>query len=389
MSKEEFLICTRCGAKIRKTQRNCLKCGQLNFVNPDNEYMKKYVPKNSMKNVNNVNNSKVEKLSIYNNMRPNEVIAKNTGNLSIFIVTNILIFFLGLFIILSTKFDFSNKSFYIMVIGYIVTFLNFYSIQLLLMKANKPWWCAFVFLLICLIMYFVLQFNLKILIFIFLLISFIACYNVGVTFGKNPWLMILFVPIMLPVTAFSNTVSYNGIIYVIDTKKGNAIELLNKANKFILSSFLIIFLICMILIIFTFKDKIILLIRSSKEDKFIDDMVSITEKVKLSINSDDYVCSNGLSLKEQSRYYISFDNAASYFNIDNVDVSLFTGANYQGYVLVINPDKLDYVSYYISVDDTVYGISETNFDYIKTSRIEKNNFSVLPDNVVTCQKNRS
>ena len=106
MKEDELIFCPRCGEKMRKGQRNCLKCGQLNYENPSNEYMKKYESKHGS----NLNDGtyiigkgtvrKPSKLSIFSNSRPNEILANNAGNLTFCALFNIFsisfLFFLAI-----------------------------------------------------------------------------------------------------------------------------------------------------------------------------------------------------------------------------------------------------------------------------------------------------
>lgn len=249
MNENEFLICTRCGERIRKEQRNCLKCGQLNFKNPDNEYMKKYEKK--YKHIIN-RNSIVKNLSIYNNERPNEVLANNIGNIYVFSIVNIIIFTI-LFLMLIFNFFkgnlFFNREFIVLLLILEIVYLEFYSAELLFMKANKPWWYSFiVFGIILLFLILISVFKINFLIYILILLIFVIDYNIGYAFGKNPWFCVFFLLLMLPSMAFSNTISYYGISYVIGGNKANTFELFNKYTRFIL--FFNISLIVLIFILF-------------------------------------------------------------------------------------------------------------------------------------------
>lgn len=251
MNESKFLICTRCGSRIRREQRNCLKCGQLNFENPDNDYMKKYEKKYN-KSIN--KDAIVKNLFIYNNERPNEVLANNTGNVFLFTIVNALIFLISLVMVfhngLSNGF---NIDFIILLIKIVILYLELFSFQLLLMKANKPWWYGFI--IFSILFLFVILFNflkVKLLIFIFLFLIFFISYNIGQAFGKNPWICIIFAPIMLPIVAFSDMTSYNGVSYIIVGNKHNTFELLNKYNRVILFFNVALILIGVILLFFSF-----------------------------------------------------------------------------------------------------------------------------------------
>lgn len=394
-NREEKIVCSRCGEFLKSSQRNCLKCGQINFQNPDNEYLKKYVSKRKSATVG--KNTKIDKLSIYSNNRPDEVFANKAGNLLAFIITNGVLFILMLLVLFfsfynnSFKEVFLNLDFAVSLIMYSIYYLEFYSVELLLMKANKPWWIGLIIFAVYSLLAFIFNLlSLEILFFILSLGLIVVYYNVAVRFDKNPLLMILFTPIMLPLTAFSSTVSYNGILYVNKTKKGDGALILYKTNKLILALVSILFLIGFLLTFIANRDKLFYKLNEGKYKDYTSDVILIVNAAKDSLNNDSYVCSNNLDVTEQEVYYIPFDNAAKYFDITDLGVSPFTEANYQGYIMVINSNEwMAETSYYISVDDSTYGIEEVKFDDAKDAEILKNSFALLPDNAVTCKKNNS
>ena len=248
MNESKFLICTRCGSRIRREQRNCLKCGQLNFENPDNDYMKKYEKKYN-KGIN--SNAVVKKLSIYNNKRPNEVIADNTGNIFVFGIINLFVFIVFGFMVMSSFSSEFNREFILLLIGLEIFYLELYSFQLLLMKANKPWWYGHIFFGILFLFTFLIYiFKIKLFLVLLIILLFTIFYNIGHEFGKNPWICIILAPVMLPIIAFSNTVSYNGVSYIIVGKRNNTFELLNKYNRIILFFNISLIIIGFILLFF-------------------------------------------------------------------------------------------------------------------------------------------
>ena len=139
----------------------------------------------------------------------------------------------------------------------------------------------------------------------------------------------------------------------------------------------------------TNKDKLFYQLNENKYKDYTNDVLLIVEAAKKSLDNDLYSCSNELDVSKQDVYYIPFDNAASYFDVD-IKTSPFTGANYQGYIMVINSNEwMDATSYYIAVDDSTYGIEEVKFNEVENAKIIKNNFALLPDNAVICRKNIS
>lgn len=407
MAKEEMIVCTKCGEKMRLTQRNCLKCGQLNYNNPDNDYMKKYVPKDDSSNggpneqktyvIGQGTMNKNGKLSIYNNLRPNEVLSDKAGNLTICALVNILFYLVGLVLFfLMTLFvsdglvdALLNRVFAFYLIFYSLSFILVYSLELLFMKANKPWWGALVPIYNSYLLYEIVMSSGWFFIFSFIpvvgvIIGLCLSYNLGKVYGVNPWLTFFFGPIMWPFMAFSNTTSYNGIVYVNRTKKDDPSSALYKWNRRVLTLAFICIIGGISSIIYDNRVFIIYKCKQLYTRSFIKDAQNIVEDAKKSIRKDKYTCSNGIPLEEQEEYYIHFNNAGAYFNSSKVSDSALSAAFYQGYIRVVK--RYDVTRYYISIDDTIYGIPETSSLELKNIYAEKNIFSVLPDDVVVCDK---
>lgn len=397
MNGDEIIFCSRCGEKMRKTQRNCLKCGQLNYENPDNAYMKKYESENSSINSTYViGKGSVHKsgnLSIFNNSRPSEIIADNTGNLMTCVSTNIFIYLAGIvcsfFISGSISETLINNAFISFLVFYSLTFILMYSLELIFMKANKQWWKALIpFYNLYLLCKIVLSNGFLFILFfvpvIGVIMFFIFFYKLGKAYGKNPWLTLLFGPISLPFLALSNTTNYNGVVYINRMRGKNSVEVLYKWNKRLLTLFFVFIIVGICLFIYNkrqwFSDKLKQIMTMS----FINDVRLIIEDAKVSVENDAYTCSNGISLSSQTEYYIFFENAGEYFNSDKVTESALSGEYYRGYVKVVNSEES--VNYYISIDDNVYGINEVNFVDLKNTYAEKGVYAKLPENVVICSK---
>ena len=41
-SRDDIIFCDRCGAEMKKNQRCCIKCGNINYSNPENASMRKF-----------------------------------------------------------------------------------------------------------------------------------------------------------------------------------------------------------------------------------------------------------------------------------------------------------------------------------------------------------
>ena len=401
MNDTEMIFCTRCGEKMFRNQRNCLKCGQLNYENPNNSYMKRYESESSATDntyiIGKGSMHKSGKLSIFNNSRPNEMLSNNAGNLMVCVLTNILIYLAGIACSFLISFFASgnvsaallNNLFISFLISYSLIFILVYSLELLFMKADKPWWGALVpiynFYLLCKIVlsngFFLILFFIPV---IGIIMLFILFYNIGRSYGKNPWLTLLFGPIALPFLAFSNTTNYNGIVYVNRIKGKDPVEVLYKWNKRVLTLFFIFIISGVCLFIYNKRQWFLDRWGQVMTMSFIKDAKLIVEDLKVSVENDAYTCSNGVPLSSQTEYYIIFQNAGEYFSSSNVAESSLSGEYYRGYVRVVNSEND--VDYYISIDDTVFGISEVNFVDLKKTYAKKGVYANPPENVVICSK---
>ena len=399
MNGNDIIFCPRCGEKMRRNQRNCLKCGQLNYENPDNEYMKKYETSNSS-----LNNTYVigqgaanfsNDVTSFAKYRPNEILADNTGNLTSCVIFNILFYLLGLLGIytLFTTFGVSNilfnNPFLFTVMGYSIVFILIYSQELLFMKANKPWWGALIPFYSQYLMFEIVfgKGYLFLLTFIPILgqiMMFVLFYRLGKVFNKNSILTLIFTVFSIPFISFSSTTSYNGVIYISRSKGRDALGYLYKCNRAILILVFAFILGAFSLFIYNERNIVIDKARHLMTISFTKDAKTIIKDAKDSIKDDYYVCSNGESITRQNDYYIWFDNAGDYFGSESVSVSVLSNDYYKGYIHVKVFDKEE--QYYISVSDGKYGIEEVDNSKLSSVHAVKGYTVSLPDNVIICHK---
>ena len=205
MDEGYTIYCSRCGAPMKSTARYCMKCGNLNYDHPDNQKMREYAPDENRKYE--VGSGKIETDTVF---RANvSERATNTGNKTMFLIVNIVWFLLtygfGLLLGVLKVVDFSA----IFSMFIILSLLNIYivSLEVINMKANKPWWAAIVPIYnMCVLteiafgkMVYVILYFIPIVNFIFVLAIF---FQLGKKFNKNPILAMLFNIFMLPIIAF-------------------------------------------------------------------------------------------------------------------------------------------------------------------------------------------
>ena len=397
MNGRDIIFCPRCGEKMHRNQRNCLKCGQLNYENPDNEYMKKYETNNSS-----LNNTYVIGQGTFNfsngvtsGYRPNEILAYNTGNLTGCVIFNILFYLFGLlgiyvlFIIFGVSNILFNNTFLFTVMGYSIVFILIYSQELLFMKADKPWWGALIPFYSQYLMFEIVfgkgyLFLLTFIPIVGQIMMLILFYRLGKVFNKNSILTLIFNVFSIPFISFSSTTSYNGVIYVSRSKGQDSLGYLYKCNKNILI-FMFSFILA-VLSLFIYNERNIVIDKAMHimTISFTKDAKTIIKDAKSSIKDNYYVCSNGKSITNQNDYYIWFDNAGDYFGSKSVSVSILSNDYYKGYIHVKVFDNKE--QYYISVSDGKYGIEEVDNSKLSSVHAVKGYTVSLPENVIICHK---
>ncbi len=397
MNGNDIIFCPRCGEKMHRNQRNCLKCGQLNYENPDNEYMKKYETDNSSLNNTYVIGQGTFKFSngVTSGYRPNEVLANNTGNLTGCVIFNILFYLFGLlgiyvlFIIFGVSNILFNNTFLFAVMGYSIVFILIYSQELLFMKADKPWWGALIPFYSQYLMFEIVfgkgyLFLLTFIPIVGQIMMLILFYRLGKVFNKNSILTLIFTVFSIPFISFSSTTSYNGVIYISRSKGQDSLRYLYKCNKNILIFVFSFILGALSLFIYNERNTVIDKARHLMTFSFTKDAKTIIEDAKDSIKDNYYVCSNGKSITNQNDYYIWFDNAGDYFESKSVSVSILSNDYYKGYIHVKVFDNKE--QYYISVSDGKYGIGEVDNSKLSSVHAVKGYTVSLPKNVIICHK---
>lgn len=290
MSTGQKIFCSRCGAEMNINQRNCLKCGQLNFQNPANKYMEKYETKEDKSQVYVIGEG-----GFGSGSRASERLTDKMGDVRICSLVNILLYLLGVLVIFFIDFSGGNvldfmvqSNFSILLIAYSLSFIFFYSLQVLFMKANHPWWSAIIpgyniFVLVEIVFsngwYFLFLFIPV----VNLVFALLLAYNLGKVFDKNKVLTLLFFPIMIFVIAFDSVSKYNGTIYVSRKNGHNASVILYKWNRLVLR--LILLVVSFSAIIFVYKniDVFVGLYNRIKTRSFIRDANNIMNDFKDSL----------------------------------------------------------------------------------------------------------
>lgn len=251
-NSEEFIFCSRCGSRMKKEQRCCIKCGNLNFLNDENKSMRKFVkPKLFSRKVS------VNKFINGEATSSDVLYADRAGSREVCLTFNLICYVIEIVLfVLVTLFN-TNGTMNYFTLSIALIFLTFFKysflgLQLCFMKSNLPWWSAYVpfynlynwFLMTMGNGWLFLVMFIPVIGQIFLLISY---WNFGNSFGKNGLLTLLFFPFVVGNIGFDISAIYNETSYVYTRRQvPNYFLKIYKTNSRIVFIFEMIMLICTI-----------------------------------------------------------------------------------------------------------------------------------------------
>lgn len=207
------IYCSRCGSEMKNNSRYCMKCGNLNIDHPDNKGMVKYVNEGK-------GNYSFGEENIYiktgNNNAVNNYVSLRKSFKSCFIVNIILYLVIILFIFLTYYNNLGSieevlKSRIVYnVIGVSVSFIYIFAYELIFVKLGFSWWKALIPICNLILIskrifnnnYIWLLSLIPIIGEIYLIVLF---YKLGIKFGKNGFLTVLFPIIMILIISFGES----------------------------------------------------------------------------------------------------------------------------------------------------------------------------------------
>lgn len=205
-----IIKCARCGAEMKATARYCMKCGNLNYNNQENNFMKQYAIDNIKYKdyVGGLETAKNNGIEV-----PKEVVVYP---FKACMITNLLVFMLPtlLLIIISLILGNVNMGLLIgMVVFFGVFFFLAYSYQRILIKVGENWWSFFIPFYSSYVYYKVTLRNgwlflLSFIPIIGIIVSIIAAFQLGVKFYRSGWLTLFFPFIMIPIIGFDSNAVY-------------------------------------------------------------------------------------------------------------------------------------------------------------------------------------
>lgn len=404
----DVIYCNRCGAPMKKTQRYCMKCGNLNYDHPDNRSMRVYATGTTgeggqqqpyVVGENNLTSA------IGNDVVRGEAIADKAGKRKTCFIVNILLFLFSVVILTVIMFFitkdfaalFSNPVYNLVLLMFTVIFFYFLAMQFLYMQANRPWWSFFIPIYGQWIQYEIsmgsgIYFLLSFIPIVGTIISLVSTYQLGKRFGKNGWLTLFFGFIIIPKIAFSSDTAYEGITYIpedVSQAQANGVntsENTYKLNRQILLLFGIFALWGIAGLVLGNLDSIINGVSDMQTNSYLEQTEAILESAIADIEESSYTCDTGESIRTSGRIFYVYFVEGDYFKNNKIKKSSFNGEALSGFVLIDNTDIRPVYS--ISITDGENGFIElSEHDLKSVDSVDKVASVSPPQDAIVCVSN--
>ena len=215
----DVLVCSKCGSDMKKESRYCMKCGNLNYLHPDNESMKQYAWQNikqghfiSGANLDNNQPLSMNSSKSISNAHPYRACLITNIILHILPVIGVCILFYVTYSKVGLNVPIGTLIVFAITMG--ISFLFNYSMQAIYIKADEPWWGYYVpfynnYLLFKIAMGNGLLFLTLIVPIVGFVFFLIVLYNLGKKFYKSGLLTMFFPCIMIPIIALDKNTEYS------------------------------------------------------------------------------------------------------------------------------------------------------------------------------------
>ena len=220
-SNPNILICSKCGSEMKKESRYCMKCGNLNYLHPDNESMKQYAWQ-SIKQGHFISGANLDDKQPLSMTDANANSVSNVNPFKACVITNIILHVLlaaGLIFLCNMPFSLIGQTIPIGAIisilgGVVITFILNYSMQALYIKAGEPWWGYYVPIYNNYIMFKISMgsgwlFLTMLIPIVGGIFGLMSLYHLGRKFYKNGWLTLFFPFIMIPIIGLDKNSEYS------------------------------------------------------------------------------------------------------------------------------------------------------------------------------------
>lgn len=379
---DDRIYCPKCGAEMSRDSRYCMNCGTLNYEHEANKNMRKFLPKQN-KGTYEIGSGKFMFSGDQNQVY--QSVSTKTGNklfcflLHYFLYLGSLI--IAFFLICRGNYGFESivqSLFPLVAIIISLFFFYVYTIELLYMKCNKPWWSSLI-PIYHLLEFSDIVFHKKWIGFLLLvpvvgqLLFLFMLYQLGRKFDYNGFLIALVPFIGVPMLSFGIH-PYEGYLFV--GKVGeNELEKEYRMKKIFLSTFFLIFFVgigCFLYQNFQQEKNFPI-----KNYYYAYVAKSFVKKVKSEVSLNDFTCRDGYSMNEGT-YYFAYSDLHDFIFIPFYSLQNIMG----GYVKLEHTMDGDIYSVYIS--DGLFGFSEVLDTEIEAGNVtEQANFSMVEGNVCT------
>lgn len=378
------VLCPRCQTEMKSNARYCMKCGYLNYNHPENIALKPYMGK--LQESTNYVNGQAETRQFLGNRKMHEVrFGSKTGSKKLCFFINVISYLLLMalsFFLVYRNYDYLIDLLYsalpYLFLAVTVLFIYLYAIELIFMKMNERWWFAFVPILNIFklsyrgmgsywfgLLAFVPGVN--------IIYLFILAYKIGVKFGYNGFLFMLFWPVFIPMCGFGSN-PYDGITYVTGLDNSSIEKEYKLTNTFIASTTTVLVL-CLVLIGYLNRSIFADPIKALDKYYYVYASRAIVNNVKTDIKIRTINCDEGVYLLgEDGDYYFHYPSATN-------EAGLLFGTSrdeIESYVKVVHEGGVP--TYYISLTDGKYGIEEKKVNEIGIKDVKE--MTTLPQNYV-------
>lgn len=361
------IYCPRCGAEMNSNSRYCMKCGNLNSDHEANKGMQPYIKDNEEA-------YQVGSGQFISNNEIRTSIGNNTGNRKLCFIVNIIIYLfimvISFFITFkSVNYDIMlirNTSFPIISIIVSIVFLYIYSVELIFMKVNKPWWTGLIPVYNSMMLTEILFKNKWIGLFTIIpiigqIIMLVIIYTLGKRFKFNGLLTVILSFIYMPVMGFGTSL-YQGRVFV-DELDPKDVERNYKRKKTFLSLIILFILVGVGLIVWNNIDKVEEGSEIIGNSYYTYAAKKIVKKTSNSIKDGKIECETGTYYSDSGIYYFFYSDLGDYIYLP----LYYQREPINGYVKVDNNSGIS--KYYVSLTDNKLGIKEISSDELDTDKV--------------------
>lgn len=354
------IYCSRCGNEYSSDARYCMKCGNLNPDHPQNKKYSKFI-NNHMEGYT-VGGGQVQVEVNKNEVTGNGVnisLGSNTGNFNTCFNINLLLYLLimlgsGLFFAYTNNFDWKGilaSNLYLVWIIVSVLYLLLYSVELVYMKMNKPWWSSLIPIYSNVVLadaVFKKPFIgvLTIIPIVGFIIQLVLWYKMGSKFKKSGLFTTLLPIIMFPIIGYGGS-AFEGNCYV---SGANSLEKEFKKKRTLMVCCLLFILISGAMYVYSNFAQLREDGKKSSKLYLVSSAKIIEKTMDKKIESGDFTCKSGS--KEGTLYFYFRDISDQFFIPYGVFVDVMSAS-----VRVEQSESGN--KYYISITNGKDGFPET------------------------------